>query len=126
MIALAARWARRELRSGLAGFRIFFACLVLGVAAIADEVKVPVVAFADIGVSAVIVEDAVAVVQQFPMQSIEADAVVEPPVIAVQHMRKQVGLVPRWLPLFHLPRRIRHLRRSGRRRNEDRRQLQQV
>jgi putative ABC transport system permease protein len=34
-IALAARLARRELRSGLSGFRIFFACLVLGVAAIA-------------------------------------------------------------------------------------------
>ncbi|HEY1638322.1 MAG TPA: hypothetical protein VGF62_07355, partial [Rhizomicrobium sp.] len=33
--ALAARLARRELRSGFAGFRIFFACLVLGVAAIA-------------------------------------------------------------------------------------------
>ena len=32
---LAARLARRELRSGLSGFRIFFACLVLGVAAIA-------------------------------------------------------------------------------------------
>src|ERR1041384_2117733 len=34
-VALAARLARRELRSGLSGFRIFFACLVLGVAAIA-------------------------------------------------------------------------------------------
>ena len=34
-IALAARLAHRELRSGLSGFRIFFACLVLGVAAIA-------------------------------------------------------------------------------------------
>ncbi|HEX4534665.1 MAG TPA: FtsX-like permease family protein [Rhizomicrobium sp.] len=33
--ALALRFARRELRSGLSGFRIFFACLVLGVAAIA-------------------------------------------------------------------------------------------
>jgi len=33
--ALAARYARRELRSGLAGFRVFVACLVLGVAAIA-------------------------------------------------------------------------------------------
>ncbi|HEY5339239.1 MAG TPA: FtsX-like permease family protein, partial [Rhizomicrobium sp.] len=33
--ALAARLARRELRGGLSGFRIFFACLVLGVAAIA-------------------------------------------------------------------------------------------
>jgi putative ABC transport system permease protein len=33
--ALAVRLARRELRSGLSGFRIFFACLVLGVAAIA-------------------------------------------------------------------------------------------
>ena len=33
--ALALRLARRELRSGLSGFRIFFACLVLGVAAIA-------------------------------------------------------------------------------------------
>ncbi|MBV9061438.1 MAG: FtsX-like permease family protein [Alphaproteobacteria bacterium] len=32
---LAARLARRELRSGFAGFRIFFACLTLGVAAIA-------------------------------------------------------------------------------------------
>src|ERR1043166_3069407 len=32
---LAAKLARRELRSGFAGFRIFFACLVLGVAAIA-------------------------------------------------------------------------------------------
>ncbi|HEX3808797.1 MAG TPA: FtsX-like permease family protein [Rhizomicrobium sp.] len=32
---LALRFARRELRSGLSGFRIFFACLVLGVAAIA-------------------------------------------------------------------------------------------
>ncbi len=32
---LAARMARRELRGGLSGFRIFFACLVLGVAAIA-------------------------------------------------------------------------------------------
>jgi putative ABC transport system permease protein len=34
-IALAARLARRELRSGLSGFRIFFACMVLGVTAIA-------------------------------------------------------------------------------------------
>ena len=34
-LALAARLARRELRSGLSGFRIFFACLLLGVAAIA-------------------------------------------------------------------------------------------
>ena len=33
--ALAASWARRELRGGLSGFRIFFACLVLGVMAIA-------------------------------------------------------------------------------------------
>lgn len=33
-IALALRLARRELRGGLKGFRIFFACLVLGVAAI--------------------------------------------------------------------------------------------
>ena len=32
---LAASYARRELRSGLAGFRVFVACLVLGVAAIA-------------------------------------------------------------------------------------------
>src|SRR5579862_1061726 len=35
MIALAMRLARRELRSGFSGFRIFFASLVLGVAAIA-------------------------------------------------------------------------------------------
>ena len=34
-LALAARFAARELRAGLSGFRIFFACLVLGVAAIA-------------------------------------------------------------------------------------------
>jgi|SRR5665213_431683 len=34
-LSLAIRLARRELRSGLSGFRIFFACLVLGVAAIA-------------------------------------------------------------------------------------------
>src|SRR3954454_15084857 len=34
-IAFALRLARRELRSGLSGFRIFFACMVLGVAAIA-------------------------------------------------------------------------------------------
>jgi putative ABC transport system permease protein len=34
-LTLAWRLARRELRSGLSGFRIFFACLVLGVAAIA-------------------------------------------------------------------------------------------
>src|ERR1700761_7118670 len=34
-LRLAVRLARRELRSGLSGFRIFFACLVLGVAAIA-------------------------------------------------------------------------------------------
>ncbi|HEY1707796.1 MAG TPA: FtsX-like permease family protein [Rhizomicrobium sp.] len=34
-LALAFRFARREMRSGLSGFRIFFACLVLGVAAIA-------------------------------------------------------------------------------------------
>ncbi|MEI9887877.1 MAG: FtsX-like permease family protein [Rhizomicrobium sp.] len=34
-IALALRLARREMRTRLAGFRIFFACLVLGVAAIA-------------------------------------------------------------------------------------------
>lgn len=33
--ALAVTYARRELRSGLAGFRVFVACLVLGVAAIA-------------------------------------------------------------------------------------------
>ncbi|HWD49298.1 MAG TPA: FtsX-like permease family protein, partial [Rhizomicrobium sp.] len=35
-LTLAIRFARRELRSGLSGFRIFFACLVLGVAAIAS------------------------------------------------------------------------------------------
>jgi putative ABC transport system permease protein len=35
MIALAARLARRELRGGLSGFRVFLACLALGVAAIA-------------------------------------------------------------------------------------------
>ncbi len=34
-IAIAARLARRELRGGLRGFRIFLACLALGVAAIA-------------------------------------------------------------------------------------------
>jgi putative ABC transport system permease protein len=34
-LTLAARFARREFRSGVSGFRIFFACLVLGVAAIA-------------------------------------------------------------------------------------------
>ena len=35
MLAIAFRLARRELRSGLQGFRIFLACLVLGVGAIA-------------------------------------------------------------------------------------------
>ena len=35
MIGLAVRFARRELRGGLAGFRILVACLALGVAAIA-------------------------------------------------------------------------------------------
>ena len=34
-VKIAARFAARELRSGLAGFRIFLACLALGVAAIA-------------------------------------------------------------------------------------------
>ena len=34
-MALAAKLARRELRGGLAGFRIFLVCLALGVAAIA-------------------------------------------------------------------------------------------
>ena len=34
-LQLAARLARRELRGGLRGFRIFLACLALGVAAIA-------------------------------------------------------------------------------------------
>jgi putative ABC transport system permease protein len=34
-LALASRFARRELRGGLRGFRIFLACLTLGVAAIA-------------------------------------------------------------------------------------------
>lgn len=34
-LTVAARVARRELRGGLAGFRIFLACLILGVAAIA-------------------------------------------------------------------------------------------
>ena len=34
-LPLAARFARRELRGGLSGFRIFLACLALGVAAIA-------------------------------------------------------------------------------------------
>ena len=34
-LAIAARFARRELRGGLRGFRIFIACLALGVAAIA-------------------------------------------------------------------------------------------
>jgi putative ABC transport system permease protein len=34
-LALATRFARRELRGGLKGFRIFLACLALGVAAIA-------------------------------------------------------------------------------------------
>lgn len=34
-LSLAARFARRELRGGLAGFRVFLACLALGVAAIA-------------------------------------------------------------------------------------------
>jgi putative ABC transport system permease protein len=34
-LAIAFRLARRELRSGLQGFRIFLACLILGVGAIA-------------------------------------------------------------------------------------------
>src|SRR5690606_15872911 len=34
-LALAARLARRELRGGISGFRVFIACLALGVAAIA-------------------------------------------------------------------------------------------
>jgi len=34
-LPLALRLARRELRAGLVGFRIFLACLLLGVAAIA-------------------------------------------------------------------------------------------
>src|ERR1700688_1814161 len=34
-LALAIRFARRELRSGLSGFRIFLAALTLGIAAIA-------------------------------------------------------------------------------------------
>src|SRR5690348_13446481 len=34
-LSLAWKFARREMRSGLSGFRIFFLCLVLGVAAIA-------------------------------------------------------------------------------------------
>ncbi len=34
-VSLAARFARRELRGGLRGFRVFLACLALGVAAIA-------------------------------------------------------------------------------------------
>jgi putative ABC transport system permease protein len=34
-LLLAIRFARREMRARLSGFRIFFACLVLGVAAIA-------------------------------------------------------------------------------------------
>ena len=34
-LTTAARFARRELRGGLRGFRIFLACLALGVAAIA-------------------------------------------------------------------------------------------
>jgi putative ABC transport system permease protein len=34
-LSIAARFARRELRGGLRGFRIFLACLALGVAAIA-------------------------------------------------------------------------------------------
>lgn len=34
-LALAWKWARRELRGGLKGFRIFFLCLALGTAAIA-------------------------------------------------------------------------------------------
>jgi len=34
-LALAARFARREMRGGLRGFRLFLACLALGVAAIA-------------------------------------------------------------------------------------------
>jgi len=33
-LVLALRLARREMRSGFSGFRIFFACLVLGVAAL--------------------------------------------------------------------------------------------
>ncbi len=34
-MSLSLRWARRELRSGVSGFRIFLACLALGVMAIA-------------------------------------------------------------------------------------------
>jgi len=34
-LAIASRFARRELRGGLRGFRVFLACLALGVAAIA-------------------------------------------------------------------------------------------
>ena len=35
ILSIAGRFARRELRGGLRGFRIFLACLALGVAAIA-------------------------------------------------------------------------------------------
>ena len=56
-LALAWRFARRELRGGLAGFRIFLACLALGVATIAaiGSVRASIEAFSeiDIGVTTV-------------------------------------------------------------------------
>ena len=45
-LPLAFRFARRELRGGLAGFGIFLACIALGVAAIAGVGSVALISFA--------------------------------------------------------------------------------
>ena len=83
------------------------------IATVAHQVISFVVAFDDAGMPTIFFTDPLAAVEDFPMQSIQADAVVKTLIIPLHHVSEKVGLVFRHFPGRYLSRRIGHLGLAG-------------
>lgn len=59
-----------------------------GIVAVPDEIKAAVVSFAEVGVPAVFVKNSMPSVQELPVQTVQADTIIEAPVICVHHVGK--------------------------------------
>src|ERR1700676_377476 len=102
MLALAVRLMRRELRGGLRGFRIFLACLALGVAVIAGVGSLAA------GVRAGLEGDARAMLGG----DVELDLVLRPASEAERHYLDQSGTVAEVIGMRAMARRDDNTRRS--------------
>lgn len=88
------------------------------IAAVSDEEVAAVVALADIRVAAIIVGDWLTIIEEVPMQGVEADTIIQAPVVPVEHVRKEIGFMMWFLAGLNLPGRIWQLGASGRQEKE--------